>query len=95
MKKSKEIAVVVTTSHRGVFFGYTSDWSGDTVKLRAGRMCTYWSAAMKGVFGLASIGPDKNCRIGTACDLELRNVTAVAQCSKQATAAWEAQPWKV
>ena len=93
--KSKEIAVVVTTAHRGVFFGYTDKWDGDTIDLKRARMCTFWSKAMKGVFGLASIGPDADCRIGMASDLQIRNVTAVAQCSDQAVKAWEASPWKL
>jgi hypothetical protein len=94
-KVSKEIPVLVTTAHRGVFFGYTSDWSGNTITLKRARMCAFWSRAMKGVFGLASIGPDADCRIGHPCDLEVRNVTAVAQCSADAAARWEAAPWKL
>ncbi len=67
--KSKAIAerpVLVTTAHRGVFFGYASDTSGETIKLRACRNCVRWSRAMKGFIGLASVGPDSDCRIGKA-----------------------------
>jgi hypothetical protein len=32
-----ERAVLVTTKHRGVFFGYADDTSGDVIKLRAAR----------------------------------------------------------
>ena len=38
----EEIPVVVTTEHRGVFFGYTADTSGDVIHLRAARNCIYW-----------------------------------------------------
>jgi hypothetical protein len=33
--KQIERAVLVTTSHRGVFFGYASDTDGATIKLRS------------------------------------------------------------
>ena len=42
-------AVLVTTAHRGVFFGYASDTSGDSVVMTRPRMCVYWDAATKGV----------------------------------------------
>ena len=38
----KERAVLVTTSHRGVFFGYAIDTDGNTINLRAARNCLYW-----------------------------------------------------
>lgn len=85
--------VLVTTAHRGVFFGYAADTSGDTIRLTKARMCLYWSAAMKGVLGLAEKGPDGNCRISPAADLELRNITAVAEVTSDAVAKWEEHPW--
>ena len=50
--------VVVTTEHRGVFFGYL-DGSRDseTALLRDAQMCVYWSADVRGVLGLAATGP--------------------------------------
>lgn len=39
-KKNKdERAVLVTTKHRGVFFGYTIATDGEVIKLRAARNC--------------------------------------------------------
>jgi len=86
-------AVLVTTAHRGVFFGYTSDVSGATIKLRAGRLCVYWSTAMKGFMGLASLGPDAQCKVGPAGDIELRDITAVVSVTPEAVTRWEAAPW--
>jgi len=86
--------VLVATVHRGVFFGYADDTSGDTIILRRCRMCVYWSADMKGVLGLASIGPSATCRVSPAADVELRNITAVAECTAEAVAKWETFPWK-
>lgn len=33
-----ERAVLVTTVHKGVFFGYSSETGGETIRLRAGRL---------------------------------------------------------
>lgn len=89
----KERAVLITTSHRGVFFGFATDTDGETIKLRAARNCLRWSTEMKGFLGLALLGPDKNCRIGPAADIELRDITCVAECSPEAILAWESAPW--
>jgi hypothetical protein len=89
----QEKAVLVTTTHRGVFFGYTADWSGPVVALRAARCCIYWSRSIKGFLGLAATGPDKECKIGPAANIELRDITSVAECTPEAIAAWEQAPW--
>lgn len=94
-KSNVERAVLVTTEHRGVFFGYTDDTSGDIIKLRAARNCIYWPAEQKGFLGLADKGPLKGSRIGPAADLELRKITAVAACTDEAVKAWELAPWTV
>lgn len=86
-------AVVVTTAHRGVFFGYAEDTDGDTIALERARLCLYWSSDVKGFMGLASSGPSSNCRIGPAADIELRNITSVVECTPQAVERWEAAPW--
>ncbi len=91
--KTKERAVVVTTAHRGVFFGYAVDIDGEIIKLRAARNCLSWSSDLKGFVGLAVIGPSKNCRVGPAADISLRDITSVIECSPEATKAWEAAPW--
>jgi hypothetical protein len=93
MTVKNEIPVLVTTSYRGVFFGYTTDTSGVILKLRAARNCIYWSSDVRGFMGLASEGPTKSCRVGPAADIELRDITCVAKCSEKATAAWELAPW--
>jgi len=89
----KERAVVVTTQHRGVFFGYASDTDGAIIKLRAARNCLYWSTDIKGFMGLAATGPTKSCRIGPAVDIDLRDITSVIACSPEAIQAWEGAPW--
>lgn len=85
--------VVVTTAHRGVFFGYADQTDGETIALKQARLCVYWSADVRGFMGLAANGPSKSCRIGQAADITLRNITAVLEVTPEAVAKWEAQPW--
>jgi hypothetical protein len=92
--KTIERAVLVTTTHRGVFFGYASDTSGVSITLRAARNCIFWPADNKGFMGLASMGPLKGARVGPAADIELRDITLVAECTAAAVQAWESAPWK-
>lgn len=94
MTKTKERPVLVTTAHRGVFFGYATKTAGDVVALKRARLCLYWSADVKGFMGLAANGPSASCRIGPAADIELRAVTAVLEVTPEAVAKWEAAPWK-
>ena len=90
----EERPVVVTTAHRGVFFGYASNTAGDTIRLQRARLCLYWSSDVQGFMGLAATGPSVNCRVGPAAAIELRAVTAVLEASPLAVAAWERAPWK-
>lgn len=91
--KTKDRAVLVTTAHRGVFFGYATKTDGETIKLRRARNCIYWSSKERGFLGLASDGPGSSCKIGPAADIELRNITCVAECTEAAVKAWELAPW--
>lgn len=92
--KSNERAVIVTTEHRGVFFGYSANTDGDVIELKRARLCVHWSADVKGFMGLAAGGPTKSCRIGPAVpSIELRKITAVIGVSPEAVVAWEASPW--
>ena len=93
-KATKERAVLVTTSHRGVFFGYSAKTDGDTIKLRDGRSVLYWSAACKGFMGLAANGPVADCRVGPAANIEVRNITSVTEVTDHAVKAFEVAPWR-
>ena len=93
MKKKKGRAVIVTTEHRGVFFGYADDTDGDQIALAGARLCVYWSADMKGFMGLAGKGPTATCKIGPPADIKLRKITAVLECTDEAVKAWELAPW--
>lgn len=93
MAKQTERAVLVTTAHKGVFFGNATDTSGATIKLRAARLCVYWSSDLHGFMGLASHGPNGNCRIGPPADIEVRDITAVVEVTPDAAKKWEAAKW--
>jgi len=92
-QNGKERAVLVTTAHKGVFFGYATHTDGSTIKLRAGRLCVYWTTDLRGFMGLASMGPGAGCRVGPPADIELRDITSVSEVSDQAIAKWEKGPW--
>lgn len=92
--KSVEIPVLVTTSHRGVFFGYAVETNNKTINLRAARNCLYWPSSVGGFVGLASGGPNSQTKIGPACDMTLHDVTAVLKCTPEAEKAWLAANWK-
>lgn len=92
-KKNSKRYVMVTTEHRGVFAGFATNTDGDAIKLEQARNCIYWSASMKGFLGLASSGPDSNCKIGPAADIELRKITSVVEVTPEAQKKWENAPW--
>lgn len=95
MKKKQ--AVVVTTEHRGVFFGYVADDKKlpSQITLTDARICVYWSAQTHGVLGLAASGPNSECRISPSVPkFTAYKVTSVTDCSEEATKNWELGLWK-
>lgn len=88
----KERFVLVTTEFRGVFAGYAKDTTGDVISLRGGRNCIYWHQSIGGFAGLAAVGPNSQCRIGAAADIELRKITSVSEVTPAAESAWLTAP---
>ena len=90
--KKTERAVLVTTVHRGVFFGYllnTAKMSAKIMTLERCRNAIYWSGT-RGFLGLASHGPESGSRIGSqAPSVLLHDVTSVSECSPAAVKKWE------
>jgi hypothetical protein len=95
MSKDKEMKpLVVTTQHRGVFFGYGKPTTEKIIRLEEARMCVHWTSEIKGVVGLAAVGPNKNCRIGPAAPaITLQDVTSIMEVSPEAEAKWKLEPW--
>ena len=95
-KINGDLAVLVTTAHRGVFFGYCADIHAESLELRQARLCVYWSADMHGFMGLASMGPSQTCRIGPPADIpSLRNITGVFAVTPEAEKKWLKAIWTV
>ena len=92
----KAKAVLVTTAHRGVFFGYALKIGGKEITITNARNCLYWSADVKGFLGLAVTGPSKSCKVGPSVpSLTLNDVTSVSEVTPQAVEAWERAPWSM
>lgn len=90
-KVATERPVIVCTEHRGVFFGYATDTSGDTVNLSRARMAIQFGTT-RGVMQLCETGPTPNSRISARADLQLRKVSSVMEVTPEAAAKWEAAP---
>lgn len=95
---NERIGVVVTTAHRGVFFGYvqaTQPLDVETIRIEDARNCVRW-VDTRGFMGLAATGPNNKCRIGPRVpSLTLQKVTSVAEASQAACDAWEKAPWSM
>ena len=63
MAAKKGRPVIVCTEHKGVFFGFADDTSGDVIRLRNARMAIYWGTS-RGLFELAEEGPNSSSRSG-------------------------------
>lgn len=88
--------VLVTTVHRGVFFGFlVGQATKEKVTIASARNVTYWDAATKGFLGLAAEGPTQGCRVGKPAGAEstLFDITGVFGCTDEAVARFEAAPW--
>ena len=81
--------VLITTKHRGVFFGQLVAREGDLVTLENARCAIRWNTD-GGFLELAEKGPNKGSKIGaTAPRIELYDVTSISQCTDEAVAAWQ------
>ena len=88
----KNKPVLITTQHRGVFFGFISeetDTSSTIIKdIKNCRMAIYWGTD-KGVMQLADTGPTNDSRIGAPADIEvLHDVTAIFNVKDEAVEKW-------
>ena len=85
-------AILITTQHRGVFFGRVpedQDLNARTMALKGARCAIYWGTT-KGVAELASDGPNSKSRVGAAVDLDaIHEITAVWAVSAKAADRWD------
>jgi hypothetical protein len=96
MPAKKGKPCVVTTEHRGVFFGYLDgDPAEKVVTLTDAQMCVYWAKDVEGVLGLAAMGPSKSSRVTRPVpSVTLQAVTSVIEATDVAVKAWGDRPWK-
>lgn len=87
-KAAKERPVIVCTTHRGVFFGYADETSGDVIQLKRARMAIYFGTE-RGVMQLAETGPTSKSKISARADIEVRSITAVFEVTDSAMKCWE------
>lgn len=83
--------VLITTEFRGVFFGYIKDDKKlpNEVTITSARNCISWASSIGGFLGLASVGPDSNCRIGKqVSELTLYKITSVTPVEATAVEKW-------
>jgi hypothetical protein len=98
-KPKSEQAIIVCTDKRGVFFGYVDSTpqqvlADKAVTLKRARMCVHWSAATKGVLGLAASGPAKGSKVTDAIpSICLDGIHAVLELTPEAIGRWENLPW--
>jgi hypothetical protein len=86
--KLAERPVIVCTEHRGVFFGYAADTTGDRFCLKRARMAIFFGT-QRGVMQLAETGPTPTSKISARADIDVRKITAVFEVTKAAAKAWE------
>lgn len=90
MSESNRRPVIVTTEHRGVFFGYADNTSGTEIKLERVRMAIAFGTT-RGILELAETGPTSRSKISArAPEIDVRKVTAVIEVSPAAAERWEA-----
>jgi hypothetical protein len=92
----KRRAVIITTQHRGVFFGYlASKVDKGRLSIARARNVLYFDTATKGFLGLASTGPTNGCRIGPSVlgKSTLFDITGVFEVSDEAVKRFEDAPW--
>lgn len=85
-------SVILTTEHRGVFFGQVADDADLTTKtlkdIKNARMAISFGTT-KGIMELAETGPTSNSKIGAPADIEvLHDITAVISVSDEAREKW-------
>ena len=87
----KNKAVLVTTEFRGVFFGFVKDDKKlpAQITMTKVRNCIYWHSSVGGFLGLASNGPNEQCKLGAEVpELTLYKVTSVSPVTDGAVEKW-------
>ena len=80
--------VLVTTEHRGVFFGTLKSESKEYAVLEGAR-CAIYFGTTRGFLELADTGPTDSSKIGSeVAQLKLYDITSITLVSDKAAEAW-------
>jgi hypothetical protein len=97
MVKNGKRPVLVTDTHRGIYFGYLLEEleGGNAVRLERMRHCFTYNcfSGHCGVYGLATGGPGPGSRIGPPVMAKIRDVSKVVDCTVEAVERWESAKW--
>ncbi len=88
--------VVVLTKCKAIHFGERiDDGSRSKVILRGVRQAVQYTAASRGLVGLAALGPGEGSKITpSAPRIEIRNVAAILELTDRAVAQWQSARWE-
>ena len=84
--------VLVTTEFRGVFMGFVKNdkKAPEEITLTDCRNCIYWASSIGGFLGLASNGPNSECKIGAQIkEITLYKITSITPVEEKAVQAWK------
>jgi hypothetical protein len=87
-----ERPVIVCTTHRGVFYGFTDKTNkqiltDDIVHLSGCMMVIYWGTT-RGVMQLAATGPTPSTKASLRADITINSITAVFDATEEAASKW-------
>ena len=88
MNTENKRPVIVCTEHRGVFFGYAADTTGDIIHLARARMAIRFGTT-RGVMELAETGPTADSLVSARADIEVRKISAIFEVTPEAVEKWE------
>jgi len=91
--------VLVTDSHRGIYFGWLVAASEDlsSVQLEGMRHCYSYAVPAqdgeRGCYSLATVGPAPGSRVGPPVTAIVRDVVTITDVSPEAVEAWRVATW--
>jgi hypothetical protein len=90
VKQAEKRSVIVTTEHRGVFFGYLENPSPNATEVTLeGAVMVIYFGTTQGLGQLAATGPTDKTRLAARVPKwHLRKVTSIMECSGEAQIAF-------
>ena len=91
--------VLVTTTERGIYFGWTDDPNAEIIRLERCRHVFHYTRnperSHRGVYGLATVGPHEGSKVGPPVSVQrIRNIQNVVDVDEVALPSWESISWE-